>query len=91
MRSNSSASRWAGVAVAYFFFSTIMLIGPVYGWLGNRVAPRVLGLPFSLVYVLLIITANFLALALLYRSRAIDHAELDEGDDSAATGGPIAP
>lgn len=53
-------------AVGYFAASTVMLVGPVYGWLGNSVEPRVLGLPWSLVYVLLIIAANFVVLAVLH-------------------------
>ena len=82
MRSKSASSRATRWAIAYFGFSIVLLTGPVYGWLGNRVEPRVFGLPFSLVYVLLVIAANFGVLALLYRSRVIDHAELGETEGS---------
>lgn len=53
-------------AIAYFAVSTVMLVGPVYGWLGNSIEPRVLGLPWSLVYVLVVIAANFVVLAILH-------------------------
>ncbi len=59
-------SRRTIAAVFYFAGSTVMLVGPVYGWLGNSVEPRVLGLPWSLVYVLMIIAANFVVLAALH-------------------------
>lgn len=63
------------LAVAYFVLSTLFLIAPVYTVLGNRVEPRVLGLPWSLVYVLLVVVANFIVLALLYRARIADDDE----------------
>lgn len=66
------------LAVLWFFASAAALVWPVYPWLGNHVEPRVLGLPWSLVYVLLVITANFGALALLYRFRVVDDREPDE-------------
>jgi hypothetical protein len=62
--------------VAYFVVSTLFLIAPVYTVLGNRVEPRVLGLPWSLVYVLLVVTANLVVLALAYRKHADDDEEL---------------
>ena len=65
------------LAVAYFAVSTLVLIAPVYTAVGNRVEPRVLGLPFSLVYVLAVIAANVGVLAFLYRARWVDD---DEGD-----------
>lgn len=49
-----------------------MLVWPVYPWLGNHVEPRVLGLPWSLTYVLLVITANFGALMVLYQTRWLE-------------------
>lgn len=55
------------LAIAYFVASTIALVAPVYTSLGNRIEPRVLGLPWSLVYVLGVIAANFAALAWMYR------------------------
>lgn len=59
-------------AVLYFVASTIFLVAPVFTWLGNSVEPRVLGLPWSLVYVLGVIAANFVVLAVLYKKRVID-------------------
>lgn len=63
------------LAVAYFVLSTLFLIAPVYTVLGNRVEPRLLGLPWSLVYVLLVVTANLVVLALLYRAHVADDDE----------------
>ncbi len=56
------------VAIAYFVAATLALIWPVYPWLGNRIEPRVFGLPWSLFYVLAIIFANALVLMWLHRS-----------------------
>jgi len=55
------------LAIVYFVASTVLLIAPVYTSVANRIEPRVLGLPFSLVYVLAVIAANFVALAWMYR------------------------
>lgn len=66
------------LAVAWFALSTVVLVAPVYTAFGNRIEPRVLGLPFSLVWVLAVIAANCLVLGWLYLGRYIDHAELDD-------------
>lgn len=71
-------SRGTRLAVAWFVLSAAALVWPVYPWLGNHIEPRVLGLPWSLVWVLLVIAANFVVLLLLYRWRVIDDRELDE-------------
>ena len=71
------------LAVAWFVLSTALLVWPLYPWLGNHVEPRVLGLPWSLVYVLLVIAANFGALALLYRFRVVDDREPPEPAEPA--------
>lgn len=55
-------------AIAYFVLSTCVLVAPVYTVLGNRIEPRVLGLPWSLVYVLGVIAANFGVLLWMYRN-----------------------
>jgi hypothetical protein len=68
------------LAVAWFVVSTAALVWPLYPWLGNHVYPRVLGLPWSLVWVLLVIVANFGALLLLYRLRVVDDREPSEDD-----------
>lgn len=80
MTSPSAARRRLGtrLAVLWFMLSTAALVWPVYPWLGNRVHPRVLGLPWSLTYVLLVIAANFGALLLLYRLRVVDDREHDD-------------
>lgn len=76
------ARRWTRLAVAYFVVVTACLVWPVYPALGNAIEPRVLGLPFSLVYVLAVIALNTAALFGLYWARVIDAGELDEeGDD----------
>jgi hypothetical protein len=67
------------LAVLYFAVSTVLLIAPAYTVLGNHVHPRVFGLPWSLVYVLLVVGANLAVLGWLYHRRLIDHAE-DEDD-----------
>lgn len=62
-------------AVVYFALATAALVAPVHTWLGDHIEPRVAGLPWSLVWVLLIILANFVVLALLHRARVVDHRE----------------
>ncbi len=69
---------WTRFGVLYFAFATALLIWPIYPAIGNRIEPRVLGLPFSLVYVLGVLILNTLVLAALYRARVID---ADEGPD----------
>ena len=55
------------LAMAYFLASTVLLTAPVFTWLGNSIEPRVMGLPWSLTYVLGVIAANFIVLLVLYR------------------------
>ncbi|MGH1340980.1 MAG: hypothetical protein ACRBN8_05485 [Nannocystales bacterium] len=55
------------LAIAYFIVSTGVLVAPVYTALGNRIEPRMFGLPWSLVYVLGVIAANFAVLVWMYR------------------------
>ncbi|HFE46146.1 MAG TPA: hypothetical protein ENJ18_11745 [Nannocystis exedens] len=77
-----SATNWTRLGVAYFVLATALLVWPIFPALGNRIEPRVLGLPFSLVYVLAVIVANTLVLAALYGARVIDtDAELDHGKE----------
>lgn len=63
-------------AVVWFCVSTLLLVAPIFFALGNRIEPRVLGLPFSLVYVLGVVAANFAVLAWLYVTRSVD----DDGE-----------
>lgn len=72
-----------GLGVAWFVISTALLVWPIYPWLGNRVHPRVLGLPWSLVWVLLVIAANFAVLLLLYRLRVVDDREHEDDAEGA--------
>ncbi len=75
----TTRSKWAlRLSLLYFALATATLVWPIYPWLGNHVAPRVLGLPFSLVWVLTVIICNFGVLVLLYRLRLIDGGELDD-------------
>ena len=74
--SSSDARPWATrLALLYFSLATAALIWPLYPWLANSIEPRVMGLPFSLVWVLGVIVSNFGVLVLLYRTRAIDDRE----------------
>lgn len=78
MSRGSHSRRVAALAVGWFVVSTLLLVGPLFFWLGNHVEPRIAGLPFALVYVLGVVALNFGVLAALYVTRAIDH--VDEGD-----------
>ena len=70
--------RWAArLAALYFALATACLVSPIYPWLGNRVEPRVFGLPFSLTSILAVVLANFVVLIVLYRLELIDARELD--------------
>ena len=76
-RQHSHSKLVRTACVLYFALSTACLVWPIYPWLGNRIEPRFLGLPFSLTWILAIILANFLVLVLLYRLRLIDADELE--------------
>jgi predicted PurR-regulated permease PerM len=76
------SSAAARLALLYFAAATAALVWPLYPWLGNRIEPRVLSLPFSLVWILVIISSNFCVLVLLYRLRLIDDLEVDESEPS---------
>lgn len=55
--------------LALLGFSLICLVavaGPDYAGLGNRLEPRLFGLPFSLTWNLLWVAASFLALGLYH-------------------------
>ena len=47
--------------------ATAALLHPLHTWFGNRIEPRVLGLPFSLVWVLLALGVMFATLLWLFR------------------------
>jgi predicted PurR-regulated permease PerM len=82
----TTRSPWAlRLSVLYFAASAAALVWPIYPWLGNRIEPRVFGLPFSLVWVLGVIVCNFGVLALLYGLRLIDATEPDAPDRAEAS------
>jgi hypothetical protein len=63
------------LSCAYFALATVALVHPVFTWLGDRIEPRFMGLPFSLVYVLGWIGLNSLVLIWMYRSRIVAAGE----------------
>jgi len=67
---------WTRAAIAWFLTSAALLVWPLYPWLGNAIEPRALGWPRSLVYVIAVIVANSIVLALLYARRVIDDEEI---------------
>ncbi len=66
------------LAVVYFLIATASLVWPIYPAWFDRIEPRVLGLPFSLAWILIVIVANFVVLALLYSLRLVDDREHEE-------------
>ncbi len=71
------------LGVVYFVVATLALVWPLYGWLGNSIEPRVFGLPWSLVYVLLVIVANTLVLAALFYGRGQREDDDEDGHERA--------
>ncbi len=69
--------RIARLSPLFFVGTTAALIWPLYPLLGDHIEPRVLGLPWSLAYVLAIILLNTAVLAALYVARSGDAAEHD--------------
>lgn len=80
MLASMTGVRWNRVAVAYFLLATASLVWPVFPIVGNHVEPRVLGMPWSLCYVLGIVTANALVLLALYFARVVDSREVSGVD-----------
>lgn len=68
----------APLALLLFAATTAFLVWPLYPWLGNSIEPRVLGLPWSLAYVLIVVAVDTVALVVLYYTRAIDAEEHPE-------------
>ena len=66
---------WLKLSVAYFIVALLSLIWPIFPALGNAVHPRVLGLPWSLVYVLGVVACNALVLGVLYVTGVVDAEE----------------
>lgn len=65
----------ARAAPLFFVATTALLVWPLYPWLGNAIEPRVLGLPWSLVYVIAVILLDAAALTALYLLRVVDAEE----------------
>ncbi len=68
-------ARWTRIAVAYFVVVTAGLVWPLFPMLGNHVEPRILGMPWSLCYVLGVVTMNAFVLLGLYAARVVDSRE----------------
>jgi predicted PurR-regulated permease PerM len=66
------------LSLLLFGTTTASLVWPLYPWLGNHVEPRILGIPWSLSYVILVIAVNTAALVALYMLRAVDASEHPE-------------
>ena len=63
------------LAAIWFVASAMLLIWPVFHWIGNHERPFVLGQPWSLTYVLGIVLINFVVLLALYWARWVDAEE----------------
>lgn len=50
----------------YFVVCAAALTWPVYGWLGNTITPRVLGLPFSFAWNIGWVVMTFVVLGLFH-------------------------
>jgi hypothetical protein len=61
----TSARILFGIYVAVALLASIW---PVYPWLGARVEPRILGLPFAFAWTIGWILATFLALVIFHRA-----------------------
>lgn len=79
------STRVTKLALLYFGLATATLVWPIYPAVANRIEPRVFGLPFSLVWILGVITANFAVLVVLYRMRLIDAGEIENDESSPPT------
>ncbi len=66
-------------ALAWFALSTLLLVSPIFFAIGNAIEPRILGLPFALVYVLGVVAINLAVLVGLYVTRTVD---ADDGMDT---------
>ncbi len=80
---------WPHVAFAVFCACALLaLVWPVYPALGNRIEPRVLGLPFSLAWIVAWIVASFLALVAYEwgtrRNEQRSSAHLDAGPERSS-------
>lgn len=69
MNTRPPASRLPHVLFAvYLAVCLLAAIWPGYAWLGARIEPRVLGLPFSFAWTIGWVLATFLVLILYHRA-----------------------
>lgn len=68
----------ARLAPLFFVGMTALLVWPLYPWLGDTIEPRVLGVPWSLAYIVAVILVDAAALTALYTLRVIDAEEAPE-------------
>ena len=61
----SQTKRVYRAAIVFFSVVFAAMMWPIHPWF-SRIHPMVLGLPFSLVYLILLIAFSFLALLCLY-------------------------
>ncbi len=90
MLATMTNARWTRLAVAYFLLATASLVWPLFSTFGNHVEPRVFGMPWSLCYVLGVVTANAVVLLGLYFARVVDSREVsgaDGAEEHGAAGG----
>lgn len=62
---DTTQRRVYGAVLVFYLAATVGLVWPAYAVVGG-IRPRVLGLPFSLVYVVLWVVASFAVLLALY-------------------------
>ena len=82
-REVTGSRRWTRLALLFYGLATAALVWPIYPALGNRVEPRLLGLPFSLTYVMAILVLSTVVLAALYRAGVVDCGEVEDADGLA--------
>lgn len=64
-KTRSKRQRVKRVLAVYFVLVTLAMIWPIYP-LASRVEPFVFGMPFSLAYLVLLLTLSFLVLLFCY-------------------------
>ncbi|MCG8420420.1 MAG: DUF3311 domain-containing protein [Proteobacteria bacterium] len=69
---------------AYVVLCLAALIWPGYDWLGNRIEPYVLGVPFSLAWVVGWVVLTFVVLLIYHVTGAPSHEAGRFGDSVAS-------
>lgn len=65
----------------------LALAWPGYAWFGNRIEPRVVGLPFSFVWNIGWVLASFGALVAFHVTRPAGYGDEDDDDHDVRDGG----